>query len=158
MNKSSIQESTVKYYNSGESVAVWGALVACFGVIIGAGSFAARSLLVTSCLLLGTVGVWCLGYWALSKSCYFISPTALGFKDAFRGREVQFEEIRSVTKAATEDSCTLIFACRTRTVTMPVDPIDSAWLSAVKIELARRGIPISATMFGVAVKEESVAS
>ena len=154
MNTSSVRESTIRQYSNRESEGVWGAVVACFWVISGGASLAAHSLALTSGLLLGTVAVWYLGYWALSKSCYFISPSVAGFKDAFRAREVRFEEIRSVTKATTRDSCRLVFQCNSRTVTMPLDPIDGAWFSAVKDELRRRGIPVSATAFGLPVKEE----
>jgi hypothetical protein len=156
MNTSPAEESTIRYYNNRESAGFWGALVACFAVIIGGASLAAHSLVLTSVLLLGAVVVWYLGYWALSKSCYFISPTKAGFKDTFRAREVQFAEIRSVTKAAGSDYSTLIFVCNTRTVSMPLDPLDTAWFSAVEAELRKRGIPVSATAFGFPVKEERV--
>ena len=149
----SAQESTIKYYTNRESIGYWGAMVACFGVISGGASLAAHSFMVTSCLLLGAVAVWYLGYWALSKSCYFISPTKAGFKDLFRAQEVQFEEVRSVTQSAGQYSNTLIFECATRTVSMPLDPIDETWFAAVKAELLRRGIAVSTTAFGFGLKE-----
>jgi hypothetical protein len=37
---------------------------------------------------------------------------------------------------------------------MPLDPIDESWLSAVKTELLKRGVPISSTALGFSVKEE----
>ena len=153
-NTASAQEATTKYYSNRDSTAVWSAGVACIGLIATGASLAEHSLKLTSCLLLGAVAVWYLGYWALSKSCYFISPTKAGFRDAFRAREVQFEEIRSATKDAGGRSSRLIFVCNTRTVTMPLDPIDESWLSAVKIELLKRGIPVSSTVLGFPVKEE----
>ena len=148
------QESTIKYYTNHESIGYWGAMVACGGVIGGGASLAAHSFTLTACLLLGAVAVWYLGHWALSKSCYFISPTKAGFKDLFRAHEVQFEEVRSVTKSIRKYSHTLIFQCATRTVTMPLDPIDETWFSAVLAELLRRGIPVSSSAFGFPVKEE----
>lgn len=154
MNTSSTQESTIRYYSNRESIGYWGAMVGGFGVIGGGASLAAHSFWLTSCLLLGAIAVWYLGYWLLSKSHYFISPTNAGFKDVFRDRKVQFEEIRSVTKSIGSDSQSLIFVCNTRTVTMPLDPIDETWFSAVKAELLKRGIPISSTAFGFPVREE----
>ena len=153
-NTASTQEATTKYYGNRDSTTVWSAGVACIGLIGVGASLAEHSLKLTSCLLLGAVAVWYLGYWSLSKSCYFISPTKAGFKDAFRAREVQFEEIRSATKAAGSRSSSLIFVCNTRTVTMPLDPIDESWFSAVKTELLKRGIPVSSTALGFPVKEE----
>jgi hypothetical protein len=152
VNTASKQESTIKYYANRESIGYWGAIVACFGLISAGASIAAHSLTLTSSLLLGSVAVWYLGYWALSKSCYFISPTRAGFKDLFRAQEVQFEEIRSVTQSTGRYSRTLIFECATRTVTMPLDPIDETWFSAVKAELLRRGIAISSRAFGFTLK------
>jgi hypothetical protein len=149
-----MQESAIKYYTNRESIGYWGAMVACGGVIGGGASLAAHSFMVTSTLLFGAVAVWYLGYWALSKSCYFISTTTAGFKDLFRAHEVQFEEVRSVTTSTGKYSRTVIFQCATRTVTMPLDPIDESWFSAVKAELLRRGIPVSSTAFGFPVKEE----
>jgi hypothetical protein len=110
--------------------------------------------MLTSCFLLGTIVVGYVGYWALSKSCYFISATKAGFKDLLRGREVQFEEVRSVSCNVGRYSRRLVFMCGARTVTMPLDPIDEAWFSALKAELLRRGIPVSSTAFGFPVKEE----
>jgi hypothetical protein len=153
-NTASTQEATTKYYSNRDSTAVWNAGVACIGLIAVGASLAEHSLKLTSCLLLGAVAVWYLGYWALSKSCYFLSPTKAGFKDAFRAREVQFEEIRSATKAAGRQSTSLIFVCNTRTVTLPLDPIDESWFLAVKTELLKRGIPVSSTAFGFPVKKE----
>ena len=146
--------TTIRYYSSRESVAVWGAIVACIGVVGVGSSFAQHSLMLTSEILLGTVAVWYLGYWTLSKSHYFISPTAVGFKDAFRTRDVQFEEIRSVARHTTGKSSKLIFVCNTRTVTMPVDLFDETWFLAVKDELDKRGIPFSSTAYGFPMKEE----
>ena len=154
VNTVSMQEATIKYYTNRESIGYWGAMVACFGVIGGGASLAAHSFTLTSTLLLGAVAVWYLGYCALSRSCYFISSTRAGFKDLFRTQEVQFEEVRSATKSTGRYSSTLIFGCITRTVTMPLDPIDEAWFSAVKAELVRRGVPVASTAFGFAVKEE----
>jgi|ERR1051326_3759548 hypothetical protein len=153
-NGVSTQEAKTKYYSNRDSTIVWNAGVACIGLIGVGASVTEHSLKLTSCLLLGAIAVWYLGYWALSKSCYFISPTKAGFKDAFRAREVQFEEIRSATKAAGSRSSRIIFVCDTRTVTMPLDPIDESWLSAVKTELLKRGVPISSTALGFSVKEE----
>src|SRR5262245_58972309 len=102
----------------------WGAMVACFGVISGGASLAAHSFTLTACLLLGAFAVWYLGYWGLSRNCYFISSTKAGFKDLFRTREVQFEDVRSVTKSTGRYHCDLIFECATRTVRMPLDPMD----------------------------------
>jgi hypothetical protein len=142
-----------RYYSNRESAGFFGAIVACFGFISAGASLAAHSLALTSCFVLGAVAVGCLGYWALSRSCYFISSTKAGFKDLFRAREVEFEEIRSFTKSVGRYSQTLVFACRTRTVAMPLDPIDEAWFSALKTELLRRGIPVSCEAFGFPVKE-----
>ena len=153
-NTTSTQEATTKYYSSRDSTTVWNAGVACIGLIAVGASLAEHSFKLTSCLLLGAVVVWYLGYWALSKSCYFISLTKAGFKDAFRAREVQFEEIRSATEAVGSRSWRLIFVCNTRTVTMPLDPIDESWLSAVKTELLKRGITVSSTTLGFPVKEK----
>lgn len=152
MMTSSTQESATKYYNAGRGIGIWGAVVACFAVIVGVASIAAHSLALTSGLLLGTVAVWCLGYWALSKSCYYISETKAGFKDRFRTREVQFDEIQSVTRDISKYSTTLTFVCNTRKVTMPMDIFDNAWFSALKPELFRRGIPLLTTAFGIPVK------
>src|SRR5580765_5333248 len=135
MNTLPSQESTIRYDSNRESAGLWGATVACFGVISVGASLGAHSLALTSCLLLGTVAVGYLGYWALSKSCYFISPTKAGFKGLFRAREVQFEEIRTVTKSVRRYSQRLIFECKARTTTIPLDPINEAWFSALKAEL-----------------------
>lgn len=110
--------------------------------------------MLTSCLLLGTIVVGYLGYWALSKTCYFISADKAGFKDAFRAREVQFDEVQSVTKDTGRSSSTLTFVCSTGEVTMPLDPLDQGWFSAVKAELLKRGIPFSTTAFGFTQKGE----
>jgi hypothetical protein len=154
MNMSATQESPTRYFSNRETLGVWGAVVACFGVISVGASLAVHSFPVTASLLLGMVAVSGLGYWVLSKNCYFISPTKAGFKDAFRAREVQFEEIQSVTKKAGPRSSRLVFVCRHRTVTMPADPINEAWLSAVKAEVLKRGIPFSSTELGFTVKSE----
>ena len=146
-------EPSIKYYND-KSAAVWCAMVACGGVIGVGSSLAAHSFLVTSGLLLGMAAVGYMGYWALSKNRYFISASAAGFKDAFRAEEVQFEEIESATRnTGRNGSRWLKFMCRTRVVTIPLDPIDDAWFSDVKAELQRRGIPVSSTVLGVLVKE-----
>ena len=121
-------------------------------IVIGC-SLGFHSLVLTLSLLLGVTAVWWLGYWILSKNCYYISSTAAGFKDAFRAREVRFEEIRSVNKSTTRYSQTLTFQCETRTVTMPFDPMDQTWFTAVKAELSKRDIPISMTAFGFPVKQ-----
>ncbi|HLX70750.1 MAG TPA: hypothetical protein VKV04_14070 [Verrucomicrobiae bacterium] len=147
-------EEPIRYYNNRGSAGAFAAIVATFGVITVGSSLAAHSFLLTSCLLLGAVAIACLGYWALSKSCYFISSTGLGFKDAFRLREVQFDEIQSVTKNVGRDYMNLAFVCKTRIVTMPFDPLDLAWYPAVKVELHKRDIPISSTAFGITQKEE----
>ncbi len=147
-------EEPIRYYNNRGSAGAFAAIVATFGVITVGSSLAAHSFLLTSCLLLGAVAIAYLGYWALSKSCYFISSTGLGFKDAFRLREVQFDEIQSVTKNVGRDYMNLAFVCKTRVVTMPFDPLDLAWYPAVKAELHKRGIPISSTAFGITQKEE----
>ncbi len=152
MNTSSPEESTIRYYTNRQSAGVWGAVIACMGVISAGSSLAAHSFTLTSCLVLGAVVVGCLGYWALAKSCYFISASKAGFKDAFRAREVQFNEIRSVTRNTGRSSSTLTFVCNTQTVTMPVDPIDEAWFLALKTELLKRGIPVSFTAFGFPLK------
>jgi hypothetical protein len=152
MNTSSTQESPISYYSNRQSAAVWGALVACVGVIGGGSSLAAHSFAVTSCFLLGTVTVGYLGYWALSKSCYFISASKAGFKDAFRAQEVQFDQILSAATNVGRNSRTLTFVCTTRTVTMPLDPIDEAWFSAMKAELLKRSIPVSSSVFCITVK------
>jgi len=149
---SSAPESTIKYYTNRESIGYWGAIVAGVGVISGGASLAAHSFRLTAGLLLGVVAVWYLGYWALSKSCYFISPDNAGFKDFFRTREVQFAEVRSVTRSTGQYSSTLVFECATRMVTMPLDPIDETWFSAVKAELHKRGIEISSSAFGFKLK------
>ena len=154
MNMPSAPESTIRYYTNRESIGYWGAIAAGVGVISGGASLAAHSFRLTACLLLGVVAVWYLGYWALSKSCYFISSTNAGFKDLFRTREVQFEEVRSVTKSTGQYSSTLVFECATRTVTMPLDPLDETWFSAVKVELHKRGIEISSSAFGFKLKGE----
>ena len=154
MNTASTEEAKTRYYSNRETLGVWSAIVACVGVIGGGSSIAAHSVAVTSSLLFGTLVVWFLGYWALSKSCYFISPAKVGFKDAFRSREVLFEEIESVTRNTTSESMTLTFECKTRTVTMPLDPIDETWFSDLKTELLDRGIKISNRALGFKVKGE----
>lgn len=131
------QEPSRKYYNGSDGAGYWSALVAGFAIISGGASLAAHSIIVTAGLLLGAVIVWWPGYWLLSKSCYFISPASAGFKDAFRTREVQFDEIRSVTKSTRQYSSYLTFICNTQTVTMPLDPIDERWFSALKEELSK---------------------
>jgi hypothetical protein len=148
------KESAVRYFSSRQSAAVWSAMVVCGGVISIGSSLAAHSWAVTSGLLIGAIVVWWLGYWVLSKNCYYISPAKVGFKDVFRAAEVQFDEVRSVTKNTNRDSITLTFVCDKRTVMMPVDPMDQSWLNAVKTELAKRGIPFSPTMFGLPVTQE----
>jgi hypothetical protein len=145
-------KETTRYYSSGESSGYWTAFVVCVGFIGAGASLAEHSWKVTLSLLLGAVAVWALGYWALSKSCYFISPVKAGFKDTFRTREVQFEEIRSVTKNTGRYSSTLTFVCNTRTVTMPLDPIDETWFSDVKSELLKRGITVSSKVLGFTQK------
>jgi hypothetical protein len=153
VNTPSTQESTIRYYTNRGSVGAWGGLVAGLGIIVGGASLAAHSFATTSCLLLGTVVVWYLGYLPLSKTCYFISPTKAGFKDPFRAREVQFEEIRSVTKHTSRNSITLIFVCNTRTVAMPLDQFDETWFSDLKTELLKRGITVSTTAFGFTIQK-----
>ena len=141
------QEPSIRYYGR-ESTVVWIALVFCFAVIIGGASIAAKSWQLTSTLLFGTAIVWYLGYWALSKSRYFISPTAAGFRDAFRAQEVNFDEVRSASRVIRNSSCTLIFKCDTRTVEMPVDLFDEDWFLTVKAELLKRGITVSTSGYG----------
>lgn len=153
MSAASTKESTTRYYSSRESSGYWTAFVVCVGFIGAGASLAGHSWKVTLSPVLGAVAVWALGYWALSKSCYFISPTKAGFKDTFRTREVQFEEIRSVTKYIGSYS-TLTFVCNTRTVTMPLDPIDETWFSDVKSELLKRGITVSSNVLGFTQKGE----
>jgi len=153
-NAAPSQEPTTKYYGNRDSIGYWGAMVASFGIISVGASLAQRSLILTSGLLLGSVVVWWLGYWTLSKSCYFISPTKIGFKDIFRTRQVEFDEIRSVTHDAGRYSSRLIFVCDTRMVSMPFDPFDESWFTAVKNELEKRGITVLVAAFGFKVKGE----
>lgn len=142
------QEPTVRRYSGRESAVVWTAFVTCFALFGGGASIAARSWKLTFGLLFGTTVVWYLGYWALSQSCYFISATTAGFKDAFRAQEVNFDEVRSATRVIRKSSCTLIFKCDTRTVEMPVDLFDEDWFLAVKAELLKRGITVSTSGYG----------
>jgi hypothetical protein len=144
----------VTYYGNRESLGVWGALVACFGVIAVGASIASHSLAVTSGLVIGTLLIWYLGYWALAGSRYFISSTAVGFKDRFRSQEVRFEEIRAVSRHARSKSSDLVFTCDTRTVNIPLDPIDDTWFFAVQAELAKRDIMVSGFAFGIKLKAE----
>jgi hypothetical protein len=153
VSAASTKESTTRYYSSRESSGYWTAFVVCVGFIGAGASLAEHSWKGTLSLVLGAVAVWALGYWALSKSRYFISPTKAGFKDAFRTREVEFEEIRSVTKNI-GNYTTLTFVCSTRTVTMPLDPIDETWFSDVKSELLKRGITVSSKVLGFTQKGE----
>ena len=153
MNTVSPQESPTRYYGSRDSVGVWGALVACIGLISTGASLAAHSVAVTSGILIGSIAVWYLGYWSLSKSHYFISSSTAGFRDAFRTRQFDFGAVRSVTKRTGKYSSTLIFVCDARTVAIPFDPIDDAWFSDVRSELHRRGIPVSVIVFGIEQKE-----
>jgi hypothetical protein len=153
-NAAPTQESAIKYYGNRDSIGYWGAMVASFGVISVGASLAGHSLILTSGLLVGAVAVWWLGYWTLRKSCYFISPTKIGFKDIFRTREVEIDEIRSVTHDTGRYSSTLIFVCNARTVSIPFDPFDESWFTAVKSELEKRGITVSAAIFGFKVKGE----
>jgi hypothetical protein len=153
VSAASTKESTTRYYSSRESSGYWTAFVVCVGFIGAGASLAEHSWKGTLSLVLGAVAVWALGYWALSKSRYFISPTKAGFKDAFRTREVEFEEIRSVTKNI-GNYTTLTFVCSTRTVTMPLDPIDETWFSDVKSELLKRGITVSFRALGFTQKGE----
>jgi hypothetical protein len=153
VSATSTKESTTRYYSSGESSGYWTAFVVCVGFIGAGASLAEHSWKVTLSLLLGAIAVWALGYWALSKSCYFISPTKAGFKDAFRTREVQFDEVRSVVKNI-GNYTTLTFVCNTRMVTMPLDPIDETWFSDVKSELLKRGITVSSKVLGFTKKGE----
>jgi len=146
-------EASIKHYRNRESLGLWGGLVGGFGTFIVLLSTAGRSLILTFGFVVGTALVWYLGHLALSKSYYFISPTSAGFKDLFRTREVQFSEIRSVTKSTWKNSSTVIFVCEKRTVTMPFDPIDKTWFSTVRAELDKRGIPVSSIAFGFLVKE-----
>jgi len=154
MNATSNEESKIKYYSGREGAGVWGALVALFGVICVGSSVAAHSFRLTCCFLLVTVAVGYLGYWVLSKSCYFISSSKAGFKDALRAREVQFDEIRSVTRIIGSDSSMLRFECNTRTVMMPLDILDEAWFTDLKAELLKRGIPVSSRAFGFTLDGE----
>lgn len=151
----STKQSMIRYYNSRQSVGVWGALVAGLSIITGGASLAAHSFAVTSGLLVGAVAVWYVGYWFLSKSVYFASDSKAGFKDAFRAREVSFDEIESASKDVSRDSVTLTFVCKTRTVRMPIDTFDESWFSAVKAELQKRGIPFSVRAYGFAMKEKN---
>lgn len=154
MSRSVSRETTIQYFRHHESVGVWSALVAFVAVIGGGSSLSAKSSALTFCFLLGVAAVWWLGYWALSKSCYFISTTGAGFRDLFRAREVRFDEVRSVTRRTRRYSSTLIFQCATRTVEVPWDPLDETWFSAVEAELTRRGIPVLFEAFGFPVKRE----
>ena len=148
MNTASAQSTPIRYYSSRDSLGVWSAVVAMFAVIGAGSSLAEHSFSLTSGLLLGTVAVWWLGYVVLSKNCYFISQTSVGYKDFFRAREVQFDEIRSVTKTIRRRSANLIFVCERTSVRMPFDPFDEEWLSAVESELLNRGIKVSSAAFG----------
>lgn len=149
----SAQEPTTKYFSGSDAAGYWSALVAGIAVISGGASLAAHSFILTSGLLLGAIIVWWPGHWLLSKSCYFISATSAGFKDAFRTREVRFDEIRSVTRS-TGDSPYLIFTCDSRSVSMPLDPIDEGWFSTLKENLLKRNITVSSIVFGIPYKEE----
>ncbi len=148
MNLSPAQDPTGKYYRSRQSAGVWTAGAVLVGVISVGPSFGLHSVLFTSSLLLGIIVVWYVGYWLLSKNLYFVSSTKAGFKDAFRMREVQFDDVRSATIRVGRDSRDLIFECDGETVRMPLDPMDESWLSAVKAELSKRGISVSTTAFG----------
>ena len=122
-------------------------MVVMVGVISVGSSFAQHSPRLTFSLLLGAIVVWYVGYWLLSKNLYFVSSTKAGFKDTFRMREVQFDEVRSATIKVGRDSRNLIFECDGKTVRIPLDPLDETWLSAVKAELSKRGIPVSTTAY-----------
>lgn len=146
MNATPTEQASMRYYDNHEGVGVWGALFVGISVISVAASLAAHSWVVTFCVMLGEAAVWYLGYWTLSKSSYFISSTKAGFKDLFRAREVQFDEVQSVTRVIGHESRILIFACKTRTVSMPLDVLDERWFFAVKAELHKRGIPLSCSV------------
>lgn len=135
------QSSAPAIYANRQNAVVWTALVCCLGFISAGASISNHSLALTAALLLGAAVVWYLGYWALSNTYYFISPTAVGFRDRFRSREIQFGEIQSVRKENSRYSILLVFTCSTRTVTIPVDPMNQSWLADVKSELVRRQIP-----------------
>jgi hypothetical protein len=126
----------------------WSAGIVCIGLIAAGASLAEHSLLVTAGVLLGAAAVWFPGYWLLSRSCYYLSPTKAGFRDAFQTREVRFDEVQSVTISAGRFSNNLIFTCLGETVFIAVDPVDETWFTAVKAELQRRRIPIITTVAG----------
>ena len=138
-----------KYYVNGQNAVFWNALVICFGIISAGASISVHSFALTGGLILGAAAVWYLGYWMLSNSRYFISPTTVGFSDRFRSREVQFDEIQSVMKETGKTSSNLIFTCKTRAVTIPFDPMDQSWFADVKSELARRQIPLTSSVWGI---------
>lgn len=155
MNTVFNRDSSFRYYKSRDSAGVWTAMVAFVCVLAGGSSLGWHSWILTGGILFGAGVVWGVGYWLLSKSCYFVSSTKAGFKDVFRAREVLFDEVRSVTKSTGRSSQTLTFVCDRRKVTMPLDPTDEAWFSAVKAKLSRRGIAVSPIgLFGVTLKEE----
>ena len=132
--------SGTKIYGTKQASAVWICLVAVFGIFILSASISQHSLLLTISLLLGTVVLGYIGYWALSNNYYFISETSVGFKDIFRSREVLFDEIQSVSKSSGRSSYDLVFICKKRTVRMPLDPLNNDWYFAVVKELSKRGV------------------
>jgi hypothetical protein len=145
---SALEDPTLKTFRTRQSAGVWTAMAAFVAVIGGGSSLAAHSLGLTSTLLSGIIVVWYAGYWLLSKNLYYVSSTKAGYKDVFRSREVQFDEVRSATISVGRDSRNLIFECDGDTVSMPLDPMDESWLSAVKTELSKRGITVSTRAYG----------
>jgi hypothetical protein len=142
------EDPTLKSFRSRQSAGVWTAGAVLIGVISVGSSFAQHSLPLTLSLLFGVIAVWYVGYWILSKNLYYVSSTKAGFKDLFRSREVQFDEVRSATISVGRDSRDLIFECDGDTVRMPLDPMDESWLSAVKTELSKHGISVSTRAYG----------
>src|SRR5215831_3415930 len=100
MNTVPTRDSTIRYYDNRKSADLWkwNAIGFLLVVFIGGASLLVRSLALMSCILLGAVVFWYLGYWLSSKTCYFISSTKVGFKDFFGMHEVRFDEIRSVSE------------------------------------------------------------
>ncbi len=146
------RDEEIRYYRNGDSTSAWTGIVCLIGLVGGGASIAAHSVIVTSSLVTGCVVVWYLGFRLLSSTCYFISPTVLGVKDAFRLREVPFTDIRRVTRRTGRSYSELVLVCESRTISIPLDIMNEDWFIAVKTELRKRNIPVFYEAFGFPVK------
>jgi hypothetical protein len=143
---------SVKYYRTRQSAGVWTAMAVFVAVISGGSSLAGHDLRLTFSLLAGVLGVWFVGYWILSKNVYFVSSTKAGYRDVFRSREIQFDEVRSANVAIGRSHKSLNFVCDARNVSISLDPMDDSWLSDVKAELLKRKISLTTTACGFPIE------